>query len=422
MAPIDPYNKLARILRTKPEHLLDLARKMASLTGQEGVIEDIVRQNDIIVDRTLTGLGLSHSDGAQAVQTALVHRLVHLDQQLYNMLGRPDLRAVGPACEKLCQTVQMVYTPPKGLFIKKEKAAQMLEKYPPHNLLEHFGYADVRELLDKEGFAPVMASLRFTQTTQWMHQFFDVAYGLLSAADFEERDVEMIILDAKWLPIAEKYLEKKYHNVSHLKEYGIIFVVPIMIDTPGETLRMFTLMLHYLHEVPFYANLIRRYAEDPDFPFKLKSLLRGDVPAGPMPNHGHVVWRVVQRYLAKDNADDYRLFEPHVSPEAEHWVHAEEDLSRLARILGKEEGELDIGWWNGLDFVGEYFRDAKGVEQLVSFDFIDLIMSLVQKERVKYLYHQQEALWNKIFVEYVGRERMDQLVADNIFSGFINLG
>ena len=417
----DPYARLARILRTKPERLTDIAQKMTDLTGQAGVIEDIVRQNDIIIEQTLNGLGLAKTDSANAIQTALISRLIFLDQHLYTMLGRPDLQNADEACSKLCQVVHQVYNPGKGFFLKKEKANEFLAKYPPKNLIDHFGYADSDELIEKEGYASVMASLRFTQTTEWMHQFFDCCYSNVKPEDFEEREVEPIILDVKWLEVAEKFLKKKYHNVSHLKEFGIIFVVPLPIDTPGEMLRLFTLILHYMHEVPYYSGLFRRYLHSPDFPEKMKSLLRGDVPPGPMPNHGRIVWRVIQRYLAKDNADDFRLFEPHVSPEAIHWIHAEEDLSRLARILGKKDGHLDIGWWKGLDFVGDYFREAGGKEVLVSFDLIDLLMSLVLQDENKYLYHQQEAIWNKIFSEYMGSERLDYLIQEHIFDGFIRL-
>jgi hypothetical protein len=127
--------------------------------------------------------------------------------------------------------------------------------------------------------------------------------------------------------------------------------------------------------------------------------------------------------LAKDNAMDTRLFEPHVNPEAEHWWHAQEDLARLSRILGKDHGGLDLGWWNGLDFVGEMFTDPKtGKDELVSFDLIDLLMSLVRGKAGDYLYHQQEALWNKIFIEYMGRDQMEQLIKDHIIDGFIILG
>lgn len=418
--PKDPINKLAKLMRTPPAVLLALERKMDEYTGQEGVMEDIVRANDIVVQSTMAGLGLTHIDGPETVRAALISRLEHLDVQLFTMLGKPDLAAGVAACQQLCATVLKVYTPPKGMFMKRDHAVSLLEKYPPHNLLEHFGYSNVRELLDREGFAPVMASLRFTQTEEWMHQYFEVGYQGLTPDHFEERDVELVILDAKWTQVAEKFLKKKYHNVSHLKEYGIIFVIPIKLDTPGETLRLFTLLLHYLHEVPFYSNLFRRFMGAEDFSGIFRSLLRGDVTTAPLPDSGRISWRVVQRYLAKDNSDDFRLFEPHVNPEADHWWRAEEDLGRLSRILGHEPGELDLGWWTGLDFVGELFDDpALGHSELVSFDLIDLLMSTVEQDRVKYLYHQQEALWNKVFVEYMGRERLQDLIDEHIIDGLI---
>ena len=71
--------------------------------------------------------------------------------------------------------------------------------------------------------------------------------------------------------------------------------------------------------------------------------------------------------------------------------------------------------------MGDFFKDQNGQEQLVSFDLTDLIMSLVKKGQVKYLYHQQEALWNRIFSEYKGRERMNELIEENIISGFVEL-
>lgn len=414
--------RLSRLMRTPERVLLDIERKMNALTGQEGVLEDIVRANDITVEQTLAGLGLARHDTSVDVRAALVERLGHLDGHLYELLGRPDLTRMQHTCGTLCETALRVFTPSPGLFLKRDKVMAMLEQHPPRTLLDHFGYASVQKLIEQEGFSSVMASLRFTQSAEWMHQFFDIAYGNLSADDFEERDIELLVLDAKWVPIAEKFLKKKYHNVSHLKELGIIFVIPLRLDTPGETLRLFTLMLHYLHEVPFYASLFRQHLHDADFPATFQSLLRGDVPSSPLPDGNAPVWRVVQRYLAKDNAHDTRLFEPHVNPEAEHWWHAEEDIGRLSRVMGRDGGGLDLGWWRGLDFVGELFQNpTTGQQELVSFDLIDLLMSLVQKDKAKYLYHQQEALWNKVFIEYMGREKMEELINAHMIDGYITL-
>ncbi|MEX1063971.1 MAG: hypothetical protein WD898_00410 [Candidatus Paceibacterota bacterium] len=421
----ETHHKLARLLRSKPEFLFELEKKMDAYTGKSGVMDKVLEENDLLVNRTLQELGLDRNEcRAKIVYDALVQRLTHMDEHIFKVLDKPDLSKLSMNCGKLCEIAIQLNEPKKGFFIKREKATEMLEQFPPQNLLDFFGYGSVRELIEKEGFASVFSSLRFAQDKDWMHKFFDEAYSNLSADDFEERDVELKVLELKWLDVAEKFLDKKYHNLSHLKEFGVIFVVPLKIDTPGETLRMFTLMLHYLNEVPFYSKLFRKYSKDSDFSDKLKSLLRGDVSEDPIPESKHLSFRIVQRYLAKDDEQDFRLAEPHFNPEVEHWFRAENDLAKLSKMPESEAHQF--GYWQGLDFVGDFFKDGlggmgKGDEVLISFDLIDLVMSLVQKGEIKYLYHQQEALWNKIFIEYLGRGKMEELVEDNIVNGFIKL-
>lgn len=415
------YSKLAHILRISAGDLLNLDQKMSAMTGQMGVIEAISEENDLLVKKSLAELNLPEDVTADEIYAALIGKLTHVDKHLFELLGKPDLSNMSKTCGKMCEVAFQTFTPPKGLFMKKEKAIELLDKYKPDTLLSHFKCYSAAELIKKEGFASVVSALRFTQSNEWMHKFFDEAYNNLKPSDFEERDVELIVLDHKWLEVAEKFLEKKYHNVSHLKEFGVIFVTPIVIDSPGETSRMFTLILHYLHEVPFYAGLFRRFMGDPDFNVKFRSLLRGDVPSGAIMDGGNVVWRIVQRYLAKDNESDPRLFEQHVNPEAEHWFRAEGDFSRLGRMMKKDDGELSLNCWTGLDFVGGEFKDRNGIDHVVSFNFIDLAMSLVKKGHIKYLYHHQEALWNKIFSEYMGRETMNRMIEENIIRGFIEL-
>ena len=266
---------------------------------------------------------------AERVYEALIKRLEHMDEHLYNYLDKPDLSKMANVCGKLCEAALALAQTRRGFFIKQERGIQLLEKFPPQNLLDHFGYSTARELVEKHGFSSVFASLRFAQDDVWMHTFFGESYESLTADDFEERDVELKVLEPEWLAVAEKFMKHKYHNVSHLKELGIIFVVPIKLDIPGETSRMFTLLLHYLNEVPFYSKLFRKFSTQPDFISKLQSLLRGDVPENRVEVIGdRVQIRIVQRYLAKDDENDFRLLEPHVNPEAEHWYKAEGNLSR----------------------------------------------------------------------------------------------
>jgi len=400
-----------------------LEEKMDKLTGKKAVMDKIVEENDLLVKRTLTELGLKEEQrSAKNVYDVMIKPINLMDKHLYEFLGKPEL--MNPkSYDKLCETALILNQPKPFFFIKKDIAVKMLEKFPPANLLEHFGYKTVAELIDKQGFASVFSALRFSQDEKWMHKFFDEAYNGLTADDFEEREIELKVLDQQWRDVAEKFLEKKYHNISHLKEFGIIFVIPLPLNTAGETLRTFALILHYLNEVLFYSKLFKEFSTGPDFIQKFKSLLRGDVLSSELP--AGMNFRIVQKYLAKNDRNDFRLLEPHINPEAEHWYKAERDLTRFASMSDMPgiKGGLSFRSWQELDSVGDFFPDGMngGKEELISLDLIDLDMSLVKRGEIKYLYHQQEALWNKIFIEYLGRDRIEELIEKNIIKGFISL-
>jgi len=248
-----------------------------------------------------------------------------------------------------------------------------------------------------------------------MNNKFVPLYDSLKPEYFEEREIEVIVLDDKWLKVAEKFIQKKYHNVSHLKELGVVFIIPLDVDTTGEMLRVFSLVLHYLHEVSFYSELFKKYRKDNDIGKKIVSLIRGDVMERKLTDISQ--WRIVQRYLAKDDPNDFRLFEPHVNPETLHWDKAENNLSQL----DARHENLDFTFWKNLNFIGDFFPNKNG-EDLVSFNLIDSVMSLVkEKERIKYLYHHQEALWNRLFEEFVGKEKMEELIMNNFEKGFIDV-
>lgn len=419
---INYQEKIARILRVPTETIVKLEERLNSITGKQGIIKKISDENDIIVNRVLNELGLTNGDrSAENVHNLLIKRIESIDDELFEYLGKPDLAKMSHVCGKLCQTAEKIHEFRRGLFLKKDVALDALRKFPPQKILDYFKCADVDELIREKGFESVFCALRFVESQEWMHEFFEKTYANIKSSDFEERLPMLHILEAEWLDVADKFLKRKYHNVSHLKELGIIFVIPLPIDTKGETVRLFSLILHYMHEVEFYSDLFKQFIGDVDFSLKIQSLLRGDVIDAVLPDDGKLNIRIVQRYLAKSDEKDFRLFEPHLNPEAEHWYSAERDFGHLGKLMGKE-GTI-TGYWTGLDFVGDYFKDGIGGdnsgEVLISFDLIDLAMSLVERERIKYLYHQQEALWNKIFFDYFGYKECNAKIRENMFRGYI---
>jgi hypothetical protein len=276
-------------------------------------------------------------------------------------------------------------------------------------------------MLAKEDILEVYSALRFLEDPDWLNNVFFKQYEVLSQDDFEERLVQLRALDSKWVKAAEKFVAKKYHNVSHLKELGVIFVIPIFLGISGETLRLLSLLLHYMNEVEYYSDLFRIYSYNGEqFSDNIISLLRGDVIKKRLPEGGRPKFLVIQRYLAKDDENDWRLFEPHINPEAVHWRRAEEQIIKAEELLPSLKDGLQF--WQDLDWVGDYFKDEVGRDILVSFNLVDTAMSLVkEKELIKYLYHHQEALWNKIFSKCFGEERMLDLMKKNMIRGWFEL-
>ena len=93
---------------------------------------------------------------------------------------------------------------------------------------------------------------------------------------------------------------------------------------------MFVMIMHYLYEIPFYSSIIKGISGyDGRFNSNLISLLRGDVTENRYGDLEKSRWLIVQRYLSKEDVNDWRLFVPHINPEAIHWMKAEENLYKV---------------------------------------------------------------------------------------------
>lgn len=423
---VEAYEKIAKILRTDMHVMEKIHERVQEIAGHDRVFDKIDLENQAAINDRLASVGPSSRD-AKDIYDALIQKVKRDDEELTKFLHTtPESGSAG--FKNLVNVALELADMPNGFFLKEDVAISLLRKNPPKNILSFLGYSSVDGLLKNENLYEVFSALRFVEGSDWLNEVFFKPYAELTPHDFEERPIQALVLSEQWVKAAERFVKKKYHNVSHLKELGVIFVIPAFLDVLGETMRTFTLVLHYFHEIAFYSQLFKRYAtmssrNAPEggwsFARHFVSLLRGDV-LDERPPEGDLgtTWLIVQRYLAKDDEYDWRLFYPHVNPEAIHWSKAEADVARLSRRYDS----LGFEFWNNLDFVGDFYRDASGIPVLVSFNLIDIVMSLVkEREMSKYLYHHQEALWNKIFMQYFGEKEMERLIIEKFDKGLIDL-
>ena len=401
------------------------------------VPERLVLENDARVGRALAALGQAALPGD--VRELLRARIGEDERKLIKFL---DTMAGGDVFDRaatLARTIAEAGTPrlrsgQAGYFLKKDRAVLILTERPPLELLKHLGARSIAAVLSQHDVTEVMSALRFIEPAEWMRETFEVVYRRFTADDFEERPIEVRVLGPVWREVAAAFVAKKHHNVSHLKEFVVIFMNPISEDVPGAFLRDFALLLHYFHEIEFYAKLFRRAVALPDFPDRFTSFLRGDVPERMSVGPGE--WLIVQQYLVKVDPADPRLLLPRVNPEALHWLRAERDLARFkpdvpaeasaksglpSEALAKLGGLFNLSFWEGLDWVAQVSPDGGG--EAVSFDLEDTAMSLVsftEGKNESFTYHQREALWTRLFEEYVGgEERMEELLIENFDRGVI---
>ena len=412
-----PNQKIARILGITEKTLENMESLLCESTGKVNVIEKICKENEKIIEETIIKLNTADDRSADHTRGALQKTIFQNEKSFLEFLNTVE---GSNEFEKAANLSRMLANVGKGFFLKKDFIKQIFLKRKPENLLNYLGYTAVEEIFEKENLLEAFSALRFVESNEWMHQTFNEAYGGFTKDDFEERDIEIKVLSSKWHDIAKKFVEKKHHNVSHLKEFGVIFLNPIIMDVPGKFLRDFALLLHYFHEIEFYSKLFMKYSGEDNFAEKFKSLLRGDVKeVGDIKEKNS--WLIVQRYLIKENSQDPRLFQPRVNPESIHWTKGERDLIAISEKTG---GKVDLNLWWNLDWVGGLFQGMSG-EEVVSFDLEDNAMSLVsfmEGKKEALTYHQREAMWTKIFVEYAGGEdNLEKLVLDGFDKGYIVL-
>ncbi|MCG2809253.1 MAG: hypothetical protein L6275_02840, partial [Candidatus Portnoybacteria bacterium] len=228
------------------------------------------------------------------------------------------------------------------------------------------------------------------------------------------------VLPERWTGLGKKFFGNKLHHMSHLKEAGMVFIIPTGASGPNEMLYLFFMILHYIYEVNWHSRLFEIYSQKSDFARKLVGALK--VGVGEMPPSGkdEINWRIIPKYLGKKNPEDPLLAEPHINPESLHYTQAAATIEKFAQRFN----DLELGFWQGLDMVAQYFPSGKSAKgESISFDLFDNGISFLRKAdfNSRFLYHQKEALWNKVFSEYMGEKTINKLTMENLDKGYISL-
>ena len=391
-------SNIGRFLSAK-EPLFDHALHQLELqSGKQGVDVKLAAELAEKAADRMKRLGLSPNATGEELYEALIHQVAVHDEHLARAIGGSDPSNISEMIPLIVKAAENAPLPKDGWFLKEEKARAMLRETPPTAIMDRLGYHLISRLLEQEDIYELFLALRFVEDADWLNAF-DEKYRTLEPTDFENRRIKVVMFSvAKWGDIAEHFIAKKRHNITHSKEMGAIAVMP-MTETRmvGITMKVLPLLCHYFNEIRLYSSYFKLMSTKKDFGHIVADTLIADPAHVQLTVHSHIHWRVIQRYFGKlTNEMHPEIFEPHVQPEDLHWRRAEEVLYEI---------DPELEFWNGMDYVA-VLRD----NQPVTFNLMDISLgysnAITYADR--YLYHFREALWNEIFARYLGEKVLEE--------------
>jgi hypothetical protein len=348
------------------------------------------------------------STGKEVYQ-ALMNRVAMDNVRLSKVIGASEPENIEHMVPLMVKAANAVTFPRKVFVIKHTSAKKLLKQMPPKNLIKTLGYKTLDDMLKHENFEEVYTALRFSEGAEWLEKY-DELFRTVTADDYEERDMSIVVMDhKKYVGLAEHFVQKKLHNVTHTKELGVIVVVPMKQKTMrGLALKSLPLLLHYMNEIKLYSTFFKAHAHRKNFgSIVVETLIADPGNASQIVGH-HIHWRVIQRYFGKLEGEDHpEAFQPHVQPEDLHWRRAED-------LLFKIDPELEF--WRDLDYVGLSYDGFP-----VAFNLFDISFAYSNREPYerRYAYHFRESLWNELFIRYMGFPNLKHQVLQQLDNDMI---
>lgn len=403
--------KFLRDLLDAEEPLFSLAlRQLEQASGRQGtdtkLIGDILKK----AHDAMRKLKLDPKDttGPELYQ-ALIAKIKEHDEHLAKQIGGPnaeDVQMLMPLMKKATDEADLNK---ECWVLKKSVAKSMLRKMPPPNIMKLTGHTSIESMLKHEKLPEVYGALRFAEGPEWLNEF-NKLYKTLQPTDFETRQIEIVVMDHKtWGDIAEPFVHKKRHNITHLKELGVIVMLPIkMAKLPGITITAMPLVFHYINEIRLYSAFFKLQQVKKDFGEIFVNTLLADPGKAANMAGQYVHWRVIQRYFGKlENEYHPEIFEPHVQPEDLHWRRAEESLYKI---------DPELAFWKDLDYVGLMFEDRP-----IPFNLMDVSVGYCNNTpyEKRVIYHFRESLWNEIFIRYMGHKNLEDQILKQLDNDLI---
>lgn len=404
--------KILRDLLDAEEPIFSLSlQQLERASGQHGTDARLIGEISEKMHRGLDLLGLDARDTSdKELYSALLSRMQADNDRVTQLIGGSDADDVRDMVPRIVSAVEAMDINRSCWVLKRAVAKRLLKTMPPQKLMKHLGYRSVDSMLKHENIDEIYTALRFSEGGEWLNTYNEL-FKTVKPSDFETRNISIVIMDHdKYVDLAEHFVEKKLHNITHTKEMGVIVVVPMHAERmKGITLKSLPLIFHYINEIRLYSSFFKLKQVEKNFGEIVVETLIADPGAAAQMAGQHVHWRVIQRYFGKMKDERHpEAFQPHVHPEDLHWRRAEDMLVQL---------DSEMKFWYDMDYVGRLCSDG----QPITYNLMDVSLAYSNSELFenRYYYHFRESLWNEIFMRYMGHKNLEDQILKQLDNDMI---
>ena len=397
---------LSQLLQAKEPLFTMALQRLEHESGNAAVDVRLIADIASSVKIKTIELGLDPNDTTDKELYHALQNLIKLhDSYLSSAIGSKPEDSIETQLLNIKSSIENLPISRNCWTLKKSVAKKFLKTHPPKNIMKKLGYKSIDSMLKRESITEIYCATRLLETLAW-HKRLLKSYKKLTPSDFESRDIEIIYLDSKkWGDSANNYIVSRRHNITHLKELGVLMILPIPVKKlRGLTITVMPLALHYVNEIRSYSALFKLHQVSPNFGDIVVATLLDDPKTTAMIADTPLHWRVLQRHYSSVNTQTPTSFEPHIQPEDLYWKKAESIIYKL---------EPALLFWENLDYVATLHSDTP-----VPLSLMDNAVSYCNG--LEYGEHStghfRDSLWNEIYIRYLGEDAIADGVLQQINS------
>lgn len=382
-------------------------RQLEAASGAPGVDIRLGSEISSKINKKICELGLSTTDvNGKELYHSLQRLIGRHDEFIVRAIGGKDPSDVQDLLPKIVAAAEKLPIPRSCWVIKHSAAKRLLKNMPPKKVMKHLSYKSIDSMLKRENISELLGALRFVESPAWLRNFIGT-YKKLSPSDFETRQINIICLSGKrWGELSKDYVYKTRHNIIHLKEMGIIAVLPLPLDRlRGISITLLPLIMHYINEIRLYSAYFKLQQVKPNFAEIVVNTLIKDCNDAVNMAGQPVHWRIVQRHFGRQEKRRLpEVFDPYIQTEDLQWHQVEDVIYRI---------EPALKFWENLDYVG-----ANHDGWPVSFNLMDNAISYCNnlpygRQNVARL---RCSLKDELYNRYLEQDILKQQVLDQLDS------